>query len=59
MIRIVMGKRARVALITGGGRRIGKAITESLAELGCRVIVHYGSSRGEAEETVRELRERG
>jgi len=46
-------------LITGGGRRLGRGITESLAESGCRVIVHYGSSRDDAEETVEDLRKRG
>ena len=49
----------RIALITGGGRRLGKGITESLAEAGCRVIIHYGHSRLEAEATAEELRRRG
>lgn len=58
----MMGSRdleGRVALITGGGRRLGRGITESLAAAGCRVIIHYGRSRGEAEATAAELQERG
>ena len=49
----------RVALVTGGSRRLGKAITQSLAGLGCRLIVHYGRSSAEAKHTVDELREQG
>ena len=54
-----MDLRERVALITGGGRRLGKGITEALAQAGCRVIIHYGRSRQEAEATAEELRGRG
>lgn len=39
-----------VALITGGAVRIGRAITEALAEAGYRVVIHYNSSAGPAEE---------
>lgn len=54
-----MELEGRVALITGGGRRLGKGITEALAAAGCRVIIHYGRSRREAEATATELEERG
>jgi pteridine reductase len=38
-----------VALITGGARRIGAAITRELHAAGCRVLIHYHRSAGAAE----------
>lgn len=37
-------------LITGGAKRIGKAIAQRFAEAGWHVVIHYGSSAAEAEE---------
>jgi NAD(P)-dependent dehydrogenase (short-subunit alcohol dehydrogenase family) len=50
-----MKLNGKVALVTGGAKRIGKAIVHTLANRGCRLIVHYHTSQAEAEETVREL----
>ena len=44
-----------VALITGGAKRIGKAIALALAGEGCAVAVHYHQDRDAAEATVREI----
>ena len=43
---------SRVALVTGGATRVGRALTLALAEAGADVFVHYNSSAGPAEETV-------
>lgn len=50
-----MNLNGKVALVTGGAKRVGKAIVHTLAARGCRLVVHYYTSIVEAEETVREL----
>jgi len=50
---------AEVALVTGGARRIGRAIVERLAEAGYAVAIHCGTARDEAEALASLLRERG
>jgi NAD(P)-dependent dehydrogenase (short-subunit alcohol dehydrogenase family) len=46
----------RSALVTGGARRIGRAIALTLAAHGWDVAVHYGQSRDEAEALAAEIR---
>ena len=48
-----------VALVTGGARRVGKAIALALADRGADIVVHYNSGATEADETAAELRTRG
>ena len=40
----------RVVLVTGGAKRIGKTIALKIAEKGAHVVVHYNTSREEAEQ---------
>ncbi|KYG61132.1 short-chain dehydrogenase [Bdellovibrio bacteriovorus] len=49
----------KIALVTGGSRGIGKAISLRLASEGAFVIVHYGSNKVEAEQTLKEIRQMG
>jgi NAD(P)-dependent dehydrogenase (short-subunit alcohol dehydrogenase family) len=46
---------ARVVLITGAARRIGRALALGFAAHGWDVAVHYGASRTEADELVAEI----
>lgn len=45
----------RTALVTGGGRGIGRAIALSLAEAGADVAINYRRDQGAAEQTVEEI----
>jgi pteridine reductase len=49
----------RVALITGAGKRLGRAVALRLAAEGSDVAVHYGKSKAEALEVVAEIQRLG
>ena len=48
-----------LALVTGGARRVGRAICLELARSGCEVILTYRTSEREAQETAAECRALG
>ncbi|TVR60958.1 MAG: SDR family oxidoreductase [Gemmatimonadales bacterium] len=50
---------SKVALVTGGAVRIGRAISLGLAEAGYDVVVNYHSSQAEAASVSRQIREAG
>lgn len=45
----------KVALVTGGAKRVGRAIALELAGAGCDVAVHYRASRADAEQTASQI----
>ncbi|MBI5020988.1 MAG: SDR family oxidoreductase [Ignavibacteriales bacterium] len=49
----------KVAIVTGGGKRLGRAIAIALAENGFNVVVNYNKSLSGALETVNLIKERG
>ncbi|MBN1412571.1 MAG: SDR family oxidoreductase [Spirochaetales bacterium] len=49
----------KTALITGGAKRLGRAITRGLVNKGVNVIVHYNESAKEAEQLVAEAKSAG
>ena len=48
----------KIAIVTGGARGIGKAITETLAQNGIKVIANYNKSKEQAEKLKKELEEK-
>ena len=51
--------RGHTALVTGAGRRLGRAFAEALARGGADIVVHFSGSRAGAEETVSAARSHG
>ena len=54
-----LNRPLKTALVTGGARRIGKAIVEDLAANGFRVAIHANESLDEAEAIARRLNAEG
>jgi NAD(P)-dependent dehydrogenase (short-subunit alcohol dehydrogenase family) len=51
--------RKKSVLITGAGKRIGRAIALDLASQGWSVAVHYFTSKGDADDVVAEIARQG
>ncbi len=49
----------KTALVTGGAKRIGRAIAVALAAEGANAVIHYRSSADDAEATAEHVRELG
>ncbi len=50
-----MDPNGKVALVTGGARRLGRELSLALARAGADVVVNYYDSAGEAAEVCREI----
>jgi NAD(P)-dependent dehydrogenase (short-subunit alcohol dehydrogenase family) len=54
-----LGLKGKVALVTGGGRDVGKAISLAMGAEGAKVAVNYNRSADEAEAVVKEIEAAG
>lgn len=54
-----VANRRGIALVTGGAKRVGKAITEDLAANGFAVVIHANTSLDEAENLAATIRNSG
>jgi pteridine reductase len=50
---------SKVAIVTGGAVRLGKAMALALAEQGAAVVIHYNASAGRAQEVVGQIQSTG
>jgi len=50
-----MSLSGKTALVTGGARRVGRAIVEELARAGCRVAIHHHGSADAAQKLQQSL----
>lgn len=56
MEKLLLGK---IAIVTGAGRGIGRAIALKLAEAGANLVLNYRSSEKETEELIKEIEAKG
>lgn len=49
----------KVVLVTGGARRVGRAVALRLAQDGAKIAIHYNRSEEDAENTAKDIRARG
>ncbi|MGI9545693.1 MAG: SDR family NAD(P)-dependent oxidoreductase [Flavobacteriaceae bacterium] len=54
-----MDLKGKVAIVTGGARDIGRAISVKLAKEGAKVVVNYLSNETNAQETLQEIKFHG
>lgn len=56
---MAMELKGKVALVTGSGRRVGRAICLALAQSGADVVLHYNRSQAQAQAAADEMRALG
>ena len=50
-----LGISGKIVLVTGGGRGIGKAVSETFSNLGATVIINYNKNKEPAESLTKKL----
>jgi NAD(P)-dependent dehydrogenase (short-subunit alcohol dehydrogenase family) len=58
-VRKALPLRGKVALVTGGAKRVGRAVVEALAGAGAAVAIHARESESEARALATALRKKG
>lgn len=56
---LIMDLKGKTAIVTGGGRDIGRAISIKLASMGANVAINYYNTPKDAEETLAEIKSGG
>jgi len=51
--------KGKVAVVTGGGTGVGRAVASLLAQKGCSVVINYSRSKDEAFETAKLVEQEG
>ena len=54
-----MNLKDKIAIVTGGGRGIGKGICLKFASLGANLVINYAGDTAKAEETKAECEKLG
>lgn len=54
-----MDLKGKVILVTGGAKRLGRAISLGLAQKGARIAIHYNHSGEEAKDTLKVITDNG
>lgn len=54
-----MKLKGKVAVVTGGARDLGRAISIKLASEGAKVVINYFDNPADAEETLKQVQELG
>jgi 3-oxoacyl-[acyl-carrier protein] reductase len=59
ILKINMKLKGKVAVVTGGARDLGRAISLKLASEGAKVVINYFDNKEDAEETLKLVQELG
>ncbi len=54
-----MELNGKVALVTGGAKRVGLEIARHLGDRGARIVIHYNTSSEQAEKAIEDLKTKG
>lgn len=55
----MINEKTKVAIVTGGGKRLGQAIAIALSDSGFDIVVNYNKSASGASRTVKQIKSKG